>query len=229
MPNASRSSEQVAPFVVRDCALVAMATGVRAQTLKELRDGIAQAGTESLYYHFWGRLLRPRFDDPEFHNDFAVWLHRSLHDDILAERVAIIDPADFENPEALRAELVEVLDQRLDELEYGSWSRHDQQFHFRHCQTVVFDTGLRLNTPRELAAALPGFSPGSIYYHMIDARRREPLRIDDLRAWLGDHGAAYRAICDELAAIDPYFSNLVELRTQVASTLTRHFPGPGPR
>jgi hypothetical protein len=208
-----------APFVVRDCALVAMATGQRAQTLKELRDGIAAAGTESLYYHFWGHLLRPRFDDPEYHNDFAVWLHRALHDDLLAERMAIIDPADFDSAEALRA-----VDERLDELEYGAWARHDEQFHFRRCQTVVFDTGLRLRTPRDLAAAAGSFSPGSIFYHVIDARRREPLKMDDLRAWLGQLGPACRGICEDLAAIDPYFSNLVDLRRQITETLARHFP-----
>lgn len=226
MPPNSNGSDPYnsAAFVVRDCALVAIATGRRAQTVRELRDGVAAADSESLYYHFWGHLLRPRFDDPEYHNDFAVWLHAALHDDVLAERLGIIDPAEFECADALRSELVEVLDERLDEVEVGPVARHDHQFHFRRCQTVVFETGLTLHTPRELAAAVGHFSPGSIFYHIIDARRREPLRVDDLRVWLGDQGAAYHSICDELAAIDPYFSNLVELRRQITLALARHFP-----
>lgn len=56
-------------FTVRDCVLLAMATGRRAQTLQDLREGVLAVPQESIYYHFRGRLLRPRFDDTEFHND----------------------------------------------------------------------------------------------------------------------------------------------------------------
>ena len=74
------------PFVVRDCALAAIATGVTAETLRELRLTVRTIHPGSIYYHFWGGLLRPRFDDPEYHNDFAIWARTDLGDRILAER-----------------------------------------------------------------------------------------------------------------------------------------------
>lgn len=211
----------VAPFRVMDCTLVAIATGLRAQNLRELRDALLQVPGESVYFHFWGRLLRPRFDEPEFHSDFAAWTHRALHDEVLAERLAVIDPADFSDLEALRQELVEVIEQRMDESELMPWSRLDQQFHFRRCQTVVFDTGTELRSVGDLADAVPGMSLGSIYYHVIDARRRVPVRQDDFRTWLGQFGPESARLQADLAAIDPYFANLAELRDRIGAELQR--------
>ena len=161
-------------FVVNDCALVPLATGVRAQNLPGLRDGLLAVPADSVYYHFWGGLLRARFDDPEFNNDFAVWARHALHDLPLAERLAVIDPADFVDAEALRQEVLEVVEQRLDEIEVPAWAPRDRQFHFMRGQLVVFDTGRRLHEPRELVDLLPQLSAGSVFYHLIDARRREP-------------------------------------------------------
>jgi len=211
-------------FAVRDCALVAIATGLRAQSLREFRDALQQAPQESVYFHFWGRLLRPRFDDTEFHNDFAAWARNGLHDEKLSERLAVIDPADFADLEALRAEVLEVVEQRLDEIDVLQ-ARRDRQFHFRRCQTVVFDTGVRLEEPACLVQAIPAMSLGSIYYHAIDARRREPVRLDDFRVWLGRLGGSFGSLSEKLGAVDPYFANLAELRDELVAIVARHFSG----
>ena len=58
------------PFVIKDCALVQIAAGVRAQNVRELRDRLLTVHPGCIDYHFWGGLLRPSFDDPEYANDF---------------------------------------------------------------------------------------------------------------------------------------------------------------
>ncbi|MBN2762670.1 MAG: hypothetical protein JXR41_06240, partial [Bacteroidales bacterium] len=63
-----------------DCALIAIATGEKAQNLRELGDKLRHIHPGCIHYHFWGNLLRPQFDDPEYQNDFAVWASHSLHD-----------------------------------------------------------------------------------------------------------------------------------------------------
>lgn len=210
------------PFAVRDCVLVAIATGKRAQSLRELRDGLQSVEAGSIYFHFWGRLLRPRLDDTEFHNDFAVWARHALHDKQLAERLAVLDPADFADLEQLRQELVDVVEERIEETE-TLIARRDQQFSFRLCQTVVFDTGVQIARPEDLAAAIPAMSLGSIYFHVIESRRREPVRIDDFRHWPAQHGDRYDALCQQLAAIDPYFSSLAELRDGLGRVVGDYF------
>ncbi len=212
-------------FVVKDCALVSLATGLRAQSLPALREGLLAVPADSVYHHFWGGLLRARFDDPEFSNDFAVWVRHALHDLPLAERLAVIDPAEFADAEALRQEVLEVVEQRLDEIEAPAWAPRDRQFHFLRGQLVVFDTGRRIHDPRELVELLPQLAPGSVFYHLIDARRREPQGQDDFRAWLAALEDGHEGLIARLAQIDPYFVSLPELRAQYAAVIDSHFAG----
>jgi hypothetical protein len=205
------------PFVVRDCTLIAIATGRRAQNLRELGMQLATIPPACIYYHFWGGLLRPRFDDPEYQNDFASWARRALHDKRLAERLGIIDPTDFADLEDLRRELIEVIEARIEESEMVPWARPGDLFYFVHSQINVFDTGIRIHQPDELARLIPRLSPGSIFFHFIDARRRDPKGIDDLGAWLQGFGDRYGAVVERLGVLDPYFTSLTELREQIAA------------
>lgn len=211
--------EQSNAFIVKDCALVVVATGIHAQSLQGLYEGLLTVPTDSIYHHFWGGLLRARFDDPEFNNDFAAWVRHALHDLPLAERLAVIDPADFVDTEALRQEVLEVVEQRLDEISGPLWAPRDQRFHFMRGQLVVFDTGLRLSEPRELVELLPRLSLGSMYYHVIDARSRPTQGIDDFRTWIDGHAG----LGEELGQIDPYFTSLQDLRDQYARVVSAYF------
>jgi hypothetical protein len=213
------------PFLVRDCALIALATGERALNLRELHDRLEEIEPGSLYFHFWGGLLRPRFDEPEYNNDFASWARHALHDWVLAERLTVIDPTHYADLEDLRRELLEVCEERLDEREIIPWARQEQQFHFLTSQIVVFDTGRRLHDPRELVELSPRLSRGSIFYHFIDARRRNEDGVDDVRAWLAGADGGHRALRERLADVDPFFSSLSELRTQLADIFAAYFGG----
>jgi len=213
----------IAPFAVMDCALITLATGVRAQNLKEFREGLLAVEAGCIDHHFWGRLLRPQFDEPEYNNDFASWVHRALHDKELAERLSVITPTDFPDNDSLRQELVEIVEQRLDERELVPWALADQQFHFLRSQVVVFDTGVRCASPRALKNRIPQLSTGSIYYHFIDARRRTALNSDDFSAWLSGCGQRSDELAGRLRDIDPYFSSLKELRQMVSEIFAQHF------
>ncbi len=208
-----------------DCALTSIATGKKAQNLRELRDRLLTVHPGSIYYHFWGGLMRPSFVEPEYNNDFASWAYHGLHDRILAERLAVIDPTDFENLETLRQELIEVIEERLDEVEIVPWSRSDQQFHFIRSQIVVIDTHHTIREPIELVSIIPNLPVSSIFYHFIDARRRTEGNTDDFRAWLAGFKDDYSELAAGLAEIDPYFSSLTELRDQLAHEFSHYFDG----
>lgn len=210
-------------FAINDCALAAIATGKKAQNLRELRDALLTINPESIYYHFWGWRLRQRFEVAEFNNDFATWAHLGLRDNRLAERLSVIDPTEFEDLEALRRELVDEIEERLDEGEHVPWSKNDNQFYFIRSQIVVFSTLKEISHPEELPAAISHLTVGSIFYHFIDARRRTPDGIDDFSAWLQGFNGQYKDLCARIATIDPYFHTLIELRQQLAREITRHF------
>ena len=213
------------PFAIKDCALIALATGRRAQNLRELGMHLHEVSSASIYYHFWGGLLRPRFDDPEYMNDFAAWARHALHDKVLAERLAIIDPTDFQDLEELRRELIDTIEDRIEESEIIPWTKADQQFHFLQSKIVVFDTGIRLDRPEQLVEAIPTLSAGSIFYHLIDARRRDPQSRDDFSLWLRATGEANASLADRVQAIDPYFGSLTELRDQLGRVVGEQLRG----
>lgn len=227
MPSESQQIDDLAErdpvFDIRDCVLISIATGAKALTLKELRDGLAQIHPGSIYYHFWGGLLQPRFEQQEYNNDFAAWSRHELHDAELAERLAVIDPSEFGDLEDLRRELIEIIEQRVDESERLQWLPAHRPFEFIQSQIIVFDTHTRVAEPEVLADLMPRFSTGSVFYHFIDARRRSPARLDDFSAWLSSFGDRYADLIHDLADIDPYFGTLVELRQRLTSTFARHF------
>ena len=224
MSSEERQNGHPPSFSVKDCALTALATGIRAENLKELRDGLLRVPLGSIYQHFWGRLLQPRFDEPEYNNDFASWAYHALHEMPLAERLSVIDPAGVDDLEALRHELVEVVEQRLDEGGMVPWAKADQYFHFIQSQIVVFDTGLQLEGPKDLPAIVPDLSTGSIFYHFIDARRRGPDRRDDFSRWLSDFGDECASVVEHLGRIDPYFSSLKGIQRRLAEICREHGP-----
>lgn len=204
-------------FAVRDCAMVALATGRRAQNLKELRAELQAVDTSSIYFHFWGVLLQPGFEEREYNNDFAEWVRHQLHDPVLAERLGVIDPSDYGDLEQLRAELCDAVEARLEEREIIAWSLPDQQFEFRRSQIVVFHTPNAIAEPADLPGAIGHMSTSSLFYHFIDARRRVPESTDDFRAWLCQWGEKHQALIDALAGVDPYFTTLVDLRQRLAA------------
>lgn len=221
----AETGEDASVFAIKDCALAAIATGRGAQNLKELRDELLTIDPASVYYHFWGGLLRPTFDDPRYNNDFARWVHSALHNSGLAERLSVIDPCDFGDLEGLRREVVEVIEQELESIEILPWTPRERQFHFIRSQIVVFGTDVVVRRPEGLADAVEAASLGSIFYHFVDARRRTPDGIDDFRAWLSDLGDGYPELRARLAGIDPFFQTLTELRAELARAIRESIGG----
>jgi hypothetical protein len=212
------------PFYVRDCALSAIATGCRAQTLGEFRDRLRDIPGESIYYHFWRQSIEASLMAGGFFNDFSHWAHYHLHDDILAERLALIDPSAYVDLEKLRFDIIEIIEERLDELEFIPACAHVDAFHFIQSKIVVFDTNYTLRHPRDLVNTLPQLPPSAIFYHFIDARRREPSRhMDDFTTWLQNSKDTYGALIDQLARVDPYFIPLLELRDKLSAIVMEFF------
>lgn len=212
---------QPGPFCFRDCALVVLATGISATDLRELRDGLLRVEAASLYHHFWGRLLQPQFDEPEFSNDLAAWAFHALHDRKLAEQLSAVDPTDYGSLEGLRSDLVDLAELRLDDGERPGWVQADEPFYFTQSRMIVFDTPLKANAPDALPDCLEHAGPGSIYYHFIAARRRNAESVDDFSAWLEGWGPAQLKRVAALRALDPYFSSLSRIHKELRAILAQ--------
>jgi Family of unknown function (DUF5752) len=211
------------PFEVKDCALLTRMSGLPpAFNLRELRERIAACSDNVLFHHYCETTLRATFDNPDYRNDFAVWSKLYLEDRVLAERLGILDPYAIPSLGELRAATLELIDERLGELTMIPWARPGDEFFFMEATTVVFDTGIRISHPRELAASIAAMTAGSVYFHFLEARRRPPLGKDDFTAWLLDNedGGRNRPYIEALYSIDFQFHSLADLRKELSTRLS---------
>lgn len=208
------------PFQIKDCALIVEISDILpALNLREMRERISRCPPESLYHHFCETVIRPSFDDPEYHNDFALWAARDLHDYILAERLEIIHPYAFTDIEVLRGELMDILGDRLSETYYVPWALNNRAFYFHSATTVVFNTRQVIKKPEKLCDAVKKMTTGSLYYHFWEARRRTPERIDDFSVWLKDWNNRGQPFIEAFANIDFYYMSLKELQGILCQTM----------
>jgi hypothetical protein len=207
-------------FEIKDCALLARMSRLQtAVNLRELRERIAACSQDVLYHHYCETTLVPSFDYPDYRSDFAVWVKKQLGDDILAERLGMIDPYSLSSLEELRAATLECIDERLSETPMVPWAKRGHEFHFMEATTVVFDTGRRVAHPDQLSAAIRDMTNGSIYFHFLEARRRSSHRIDDFSAWLMDWGDQWEPFIRAISTIDFAFNTLAELREELVRVL----------
>ena len=212
-------------FKVKDCTIIVRMGGVHpAINLRELRERIMICPVECLYHHFCETLIRPSFDDPEFRNDFAVWSSRYLRDRVLAERLGIINPYSFNDFEEMRAKIIDLIDERLDEIHYIPWVGISEEFRFLRAATIVFDTGLELKSPRDFIRQVPNLSRSSLYYHFIEARRRTAEKTDDFTAWMNQLEKKPVRLIKALQDIDFYTLSLAELKTALFNITNRLGP-----
>ena len=213
------------PFQVKDCNLSLIATGMVAESLIELRDLLKKVPSSSLYHHFWGRQLHTSFVHPEYHNDFAKWADVVLHDHVLKERLAMVDPTDYPDLEELRLRVIDIIEERLDEVQFFLWTSHDKEFHFLRSIIIIFDMGISVNRPSDFKKIIPRLPPTSIFYHFIDARRRTEKGSDDFTVWLSSFGDQYTEIIKKIQCIDPYFLSLTDIRQKLTELfVTIHEP-----
>jgi len=200
-------------FTVKDCTLITRMAGIgTAMNLRELQERVSIAPVECLFHHFCETVLRPTFDDPEYHNDFAVWAARVLRDRVLAERLAIINPYKEANFEELRRQLIDIFEERLAETPYIPWAPPGHYFQFMRAVTVIFDTGVELHSPQDFVQQVPHMSLSSIYYHFVEARRRRDDGLDDFSGWMNDLNGSAQQLVEALAGVDFYFFSLDELK-----------------
>ncbi len=210
-------------FLVMDCAPVLIGTGLRSFSLRELKEAISQVHPGSLYNHFWGRMISPTFDEPEYTNDFSAWAFHELHDKTLAEMLSVVRPRDFDSIESLRLELIDIIENRLDESEKIHLTVADQPFHFVRSQLVIFNTGRTIDRFEKIAPAVREMTLGSIFFHFIDSARRNRDGADDFTTWIRTISTDHEEVCSRVHSIDPYFFSLKEIRILLAEIFEEHF------
>ena len=201
------------PFALFDCGLVRYAIGQSASNLRELLDAIRTVPEMVLEHHMMRCALDDHFELYEFPNDLARWCWEALGDRMLAEELSLVDPYHLPSIAAVRATMLNTIEERLWGTEQLHACRPGLELHFVGSRLVAFDTGEHIPTSAALAEILPRLSLRSFFYHVHEAHRRNGSASDDFSAWLEVFGADASLVA-RLREIDFYFLNLKQLRRE---------------
>jgi trehalose synthase-fused probable maltokinase len=208
-PAAPRPTEAFA-FVA--CLELREFVGLRAENERQLVSLLDQVPLDSIHFHTHGFLLRHRFAAGIYPNDFATWAAVHLRDQVLGERLAMVDPGEYPSLEALREELVAVVDDHL----RGPFTLRAvsaEPFDFVRSRIVEIPTGVEVRTLGELRSALLEVDASAIYFHLVEARLRLGRRQNDFAAWLEALGLADLAA--RMRTVNPYGGSLERARTRL--------------
>jgi trehalose synthase-fused probable maltokinase len=208
-PAALREGEGAFQFMA--CLELREFVGVRAEDERQLADLIEQVPLDSIYYHTHAFFLRHKFLAGNYPNDFATWVALHLHDQALGERLAMVDPSRFPNLEALRDELVSVIDEHLRHFPRLPHVVAAEPFDFVRSRIVEVPTGLEVKTLEEFRQALLDVDASAIYFHLVEARMRLGRGQNDFAAWL-DRGLGLTGLASAVQALNPYTGSLERTR-----------------
>src|SRR5919204_3207342 len=199
------------PFVFVGCVELREILGQRAEDEKELADLLAQVPSGSVYYHTHGFFLRHRVFASPYTNDFAAWVVGEVRDPVLGEKLAMIDPFEFRDLEALREELVSVIDHHLSRQRAVPRIAGGQPFDFLQSHVLELPIGITAGSLAEFPDALAQVDASAIYFHLFEARVRQARQENDFSQWLRRE-VGLPALADRVARINPYVGSLERVR-----------------
>jgi len=202
------------PFRFIGCVELRQSLDQRATDERELLDRLEDVPAGSVLYHTHGYFLRHRPITTAYGNDFASWVAVHVRDQVLAERLAVINPFEFTSLEALREELLSVIHDHLVGLSTVPRVEYGEVFHFQQSHIVEVPLGSAAATLAEFRQGLAEVDASAIYYHMVEARARLGRRSGDFAEWLRT-SLGMTALAERIQRIDAYMTSLERVRARV--------------
>jgi Family of unknown function (DUF5752) len=203
-----------APFQFIGCVELRQALDHRARDERELLDRLEDVPPGSVFYHTHGYFLRHRPVTTAYGNDFAAWVAVHVRDQVLAERLAVINPFEMASLEDLREELMSVVHDHLLRLTTVPRVEFGEIFHFQQSHIVEVPLGAPVTTLTEFRGALAEVDSSAIYFHMVEARARLGRRSGDFAEWIRT-SLELPALADRIERLDTYMTNLERVRARV--------------
>jgi hypothetical protein len=202
------------PFVFNGCWELKEMLGRTAWDERQLLEIIEEIPLDSVYYHTHGFFLRHQHVAGPYPNDFATWAAIQVRDQVLGEKLGILDPFEYDSLEALRAEIITTIDNHLSRLQIIPRIIYGEPFHFMQSRIVVVPTGLEAHDLGEFYESLSSTDSSVVYYHTFEAMLRLGRREGDFPIWIKSQlGEAELAAA--ISRLDLYMSNLEFIRKRI--------------
>ena len=220
----SPAATAIDPFRFIGCVELRQSLDQRATDERELLDRLEDVPAGSVFYHTHGYFLRHRPITTAYGNDFAAWVAIHVRDQVLAERLAVINPFEFGSLEALREELLSAVNDHLARLSVVPRVEFGEVFHFQQSHIVEVPLGPAAATLAEFRQGVAEVDASAIYYHMVEARARLGRRSGDFAEWLRT-SLGMTALAERIERIDAYMTNLERVRARVLALVDTALEG----
>ncbi|MDH4187282.1 MAG: DUF5752 family protein [Nitrospira sp.] len=196
------------------CSEVQEILGKQAEDERQLAELLEEVPLDSIYFHTHSFFLRHRFIERTYPNDFADWVDEQVRDHVLAERLSVVDPFDFKSLDALREELISIIDDHLSTLVTVPRAGFGTPFYFNRSRILEVPTGVEAQTLREFRDAISEVDVSAIYYHVFEAHLRLQREENDFSAWIRG-SLKLPELADRMQALNPYLGSLERLRSSL--------------
>jgi hypothetical protein len=206
-----RSAEAKHPFHFMACWELREMLGRRANDEQELIDALEEVPVDSIYFHTHSYFLRHPYIAGPYPNDFANWAAIQVRDRVLGERLAVIDPFEVGDLEALRNEIISIIDDHISSI--GSIPRvvYGEAFYFMQSRIHAVSAGARVRSLEEFRDALGRVDTSAIYFHVFEPMARKGRRKSDFATWV-EESLGLRDLASRFGKVNPYATTLEELR-----------------
>jgi hypothetical protein len=202
------------PFRFTGCWELREMVGRSARDEQQLLEAIEEIPADSLFYHTHSFFLRHKYIAGPYPNDFATWAAIQVRDRVLGEKLGILDPYDFRDLEALRSEIVSIIDEHLSQLQIIPRVVYGEPFHFMQSRIIEVPTGLEARTLKEFRDILATVDASVVFYHNFKAILRLGRRKGDFALWLEEQ-LNLPQLAHKISRIDLYMISLESVRRQI--------------
>ncbi len=202
------------PFLFTGCWELREMVGRSARDEQQLLEAIEEIPLDSLSYHTQSFFLRHKYIAGPYPNDFATWAAIQVRDRVLGEKLGILDPYDFENLEALRTEIVNIIDEHLSQLQIIPRVVYGEPFHFMQSRIIEVPTGLEARTLTEFRKILATVDASVVYYHNFEAILRLGRRKGDFALWIEEQ-LDLPELAQKISRLDFYMTSLESIRHRI--------------
>jgi hypothetical protein len=206
------------PFEFKSAAPLLFIERERASNLTELLEALRSCPDGSIFQHTFRTLEEHHFIKEGFSNDFAHWAYSELSMVGLGERLASLDVREFTSLSALRARLIQMVEDFIAQNPKAREHAAESPFYFCSSNIVILPMHLQANNLAEFIEGLKQVSVHSIHYHFIEARLRRKLETNDFSLWLQRELGLSRTAA-QLNHIDIYTSTLEGVKRKISQIL----------
>lgn len=196
------------------CSEIQEILGKQAEDERTLAELVEEVPLDSIYFHTHSFFLRHRFIERNYPNDFAEWVGEQVRDHVLAERLSVVDPFEYSSLEALREDLVSLIDDHLSGLATVPRAGFGTPFYFSRSRILEIPTGWEARTLREFRTAIAEVDVSVIYFHVFESHLRLQREENDFSAWIRN-GLQLPELADRMRALNPYLGSLERLRSNL--------------